>query len=115
MQKKEESHPLEDIECEEEKHRIASTLKAIEGYVMCSCIAIGLLQILSVTYSSKMKKIPFRFLRTTSNEIVSEATVACYLRKNIFSVVNKTSKLGVSRIIKKKQADSLFDEDILAS
>ena len=50
----------------------------------------------------------FRFLRTKSKETFSEATVACYLRKNIFSFIEKSNKFRISQIIKKKEVDPLF-------
>ncbi|WLR43844.1 hypothetical protein LC087_06905 [Bacillus carboniphilus] len=108
-------HPLEEMEDEKEKELILSALKAIEGFVMCSCIAMGMLQMLSLTFSTKINESPVRFLRTKSNPIVSEATVAYYLRKTTFSLFSKTSRLCISRIMKKKQSDPFFDEDLKAS
>lgn len=90
--KKKEPHPTEAIECEETKLLISSTLKAIEGYIMCSCIAIGLLQIISIKFSKEINKTTFRFLRAKSKMIVSDATVTCFLRKKIFMHIAKNSR-----------------------
>jgi len=97
------------------KERIINTLNAIEMYVMCSCIAIGLLQMISLKFSSNdLKVCKFRFLRTVSNEVVSEAIVASYLRKNIFRIMPKNAELSITKIIKNKQLDPLFYENLKA-
>jgi hypothetical protein len=62
--RKEEPHPLEYVTDEREKENIRLTVKAIEGYVMCSCIAMGLLQLVAVRYSSLVPSLFFRYLRT---------------------------------------------------
>jgi hypothetical protein len=113
--KKGEPHPIEDIKSTKEKELILSTLKAIEGYVMCTSIAMGLLQIISIKFSVEINKTSFRFLRTRTNEIVSEATVACFLRKNIIRLIAKNSSFTISRIIKEKQSEPCLYDNELAS
>ena len=100
--KKDESHPLEDVTDSQERKRILKTIQAIEGYVMCSCIALGLLQILSMNFSRQINWSIVRYLRTPSKEIVSEATMACHLRKSIFHSLGKNKDLSITRIIKSK-------------
>ena len=109
--KKDESHPLEDVTDSQERKRILKTIQAIEGYVMCSCIALGLLQILSMNFSRQINWSIVRYLRTPSKEIVSEATMACHLRKSIFHSLGKNKDLSITRIIKSKQGDLEFYED----
>lgn len=113
--KKDQPHPVEKITCKKTQEKIICTLDAIEAYMMCTSIAMGLLQIISLKFSNDMNVGVFRFLRTKSKEVVSEATVACYLRKRIFSFIQKYNRFSISGIIKKKQADHLFYEDRLAS
>lgn len=114
--KKDEIDSIDKIEDAKIKERILSTLNAIEMYVMCSCIAIGLLQIIALKFSpTELNNQSFRYLRTPSKEIVSEATVACYLRKNIFRIMAKNAGLSITKIIKTKQVDPLFLEDLQAS
>jgi hypothetical protein len=116
FKKKDEIEAVDEIEDSKVKERILSTLNAIEMYVMCSCIAIGLLQIIALTVSStELNNKFFRYLRTPSKEIVSEATVAYYLRKNIFRIMTKNASLSITQIIKNKQVDPLFHEDLQAS
>lgn len=101
--KKGEPHPLEYVNDEREKENIRLTVKAIEGYVMCSCIAMGLLQLVAVRYSSLVPSLFFRYLRTPSKTIVSEATVMVYLRKSIFRLFARNPHLTITRIIQAKQ------------
>jgi hypothetical protein len=67
-----------------DRKRILQTVKAIEGYMMCSCIAMGLLQMMALRYSNNVPGLFFRYLRIPSKGVVSEATVMAYLRRMIF-------------------------------
>ena len=83
--------------------------------LLCSSIAIGLLQIIALKFSTtELNNKFFRYLRTPSKEIVSEAIVACYLRKNIFRIMAKNAGLSITKIIKNKQVDPSFYEDLQA-
>jgi len=112
--KKGDKNPLEDMK-ENDKKLIIDTLKAIENYVMCSAIAIGLLQIIAILFSTEINKSPFRFLRIKSNDIVSEATVACIIRKKIFLSIQKNKNLGINKIIREKQREHEFYDDLKVS
>lgn len=101
--KKSEAHPIEHVVCEKEKENIRLTVKAIEGFVMCSCIAMGLLQLVSIRFSDRTPALAFRYLRTPSESIVSEATVMWYLRKHIFRLFAQNRHLAVTQIIQSKQ------------
>ena len=115
FKKKDQIDAIDKIEDKKEKERIISTLNAIEMYVMCSSIAIGLLQIIALKFSTtELNNKFFRYLRTPSKEIVSEAIVACYLRKNIFRIMAKNAGLSITKIIKNKQVDPSFYEDLQA-
>lgn len=115
FKKKAEIDAIDKIKDEKVKERIISTLNAVEMYVMCSCISIGLLQIIALNFSStELNNKIFRYLRTPSKTIVSEATVACYLRKNIIHIMAKNASLSITKIIKNKQADPLYYEDLQA-
>ena len=113
--RKGEPHPLEYVTDEREKENIRLTVKAIEGYVMCSCIAMGLLQLVAVRYSSLVPSLFFRYLRTPSNTIVSEATVMVYLRKSIFRLFARSPHLSITQIIQAKQEIDDSYADSLAS
>lgn len=113
--KKGEPHPLEHVKDEKDKENIRLTVKAIEGYVMCSCIAMGLLQLIAVRYSSLVPGLFFRYLRTPSKTIVSEATVMVYLRKSIFLLFARNPHLSITKIIQAKQEFADDHADSLAS
>lgn len=90
--KKGERTPIDTITDPKEQENIRLTVKAIEGYVQFCCIAMGLLQLLSLNFSKEMQGGTFRFLGTPSKAIVSEATVVSYLRKNIFRIMAKKAR-----------------------
>jgi hypothetical protein len=50
--KKDVSDPIDAI-IEKDRINIVQTLNAIEGYVLCCCIAMGMLQLLAITYSER--------------------------------------------------------------
>ena len=97
------------------KHKIVETLKAIEGYICIAIICMGLLQILSLKFSKELNTSSFRWLRTKTNSIVSEATVAYFFQKNIFRIMVQYSHLNIMQIIKSKQNEELSDEYLDAS
>lgn len=113
--KKGETHPLEQVTNPKEQRNIQQTIKAIEGFVMCSCIAMGILQLIAVQFSHWNRLHFFRYLRTPSKTIVSEATVMAYLRKSIFRMFARQPHLTVTKIIQIKQEIPDSDEDWLAS
>jgi len=108
-------HPIDLIKDPKDQQRILQTVKAIEGYVMFSCIAIGLLQLVSLKYSETIDAPNLRYTRTPSKKVVSEATVVFYLRKNIFRILAENPANSITRIIKQKQRELRFYKDLRAS
>lgn len=80
-----EAEPLDQVTDRHAQERILHTVKAIEGSMMCHCIAMGLLQMIALRKESQRKSKLFRFLRTPSKGIASEATIMAHLRQTIFS------------------------------
>lgn len=115
--KKEAKSPFETITSPKERDLIIKTVEAIECYVQMSIIALGILQILSLKFSNDIndQKFTIRFLRTKSNIIHSEATIACFLRKRIFCFIENRSNMTISKIIKSKQTEPFDYEDLIAS
>lgn len=113
--KKTEAHPINFVESDKAKKNILQTIKAIEGFVMCSCIAMGILQLVALKFSDKINIAKLRYMRTPSKKIVSEATVAYYLRKTIFRVMLKKNEISILDIINKKQVISELYSDFKAS
>lgn len=112
--KKGEIPPLDTITDSKKQEKIKLTVKATEGYVMFCCIAMGLLQMISLSFSKDIQTKSFRFLRTPSKIVVSEATVMCYLRQNIFRVMMKAPNLPITRFIQHKQVKIDVCEDLQA-
>jgi hypothetical protein len=112
--KKDDPDPLEQVTDEDDRAKIHQTVKAIEGYVTCACIATGLLQLIALRYSEEKQGF-FRYLRTFSGNVASEATVMAYLRKHIFWWFAKNRHLPVTQIIRSKQEFPSYDEDLMAS
>jgi len=66
-QKKDVPQPLDDIKSRQERLVIIRKIKAIEGYVLCSAIALGLLQIMSLKLGTGINLKKVRFLRAYSS------------------------------------------------
>ncbi|MEK5491220.1 hypothetical protein MKZ24_11050 [Paenibacillus sp. FSL R7-0297] len=98
--RKEEVHPLETVTNEHDRQRIQKTIQAIEGFVTCQCIAMGLLQLVDLQFSGRTSGLFFSYLRTPSHTVVSEASVAAYLRKSIFRLFAQNPHLSITKIIK---------------
>jgi hypothetical protein len=103
-----ETHPIEQVTAPNERRNILLTVKAIEGYVMCSCIAMGILQLLALHYSHQVSPLFWRYLRTPAKTVVSEATIMYYLRKHIFRLFAQNPHLSITQIILEKQESSGF-------
>jgi hypothetical protein len=95
---------------ENRRAHIKATVEAIDGHAMFGCIALGLLQLLSIQFADTFKGSAVRFMRTASKATPSEATVAHFMRKNIFQLFRFFPHLAITRIISQRQletADSL--------
>jgi hypothetical protein len=103
--KKDDPNPIDLVEDAKAKAHILSAFKAIEGYVALSCVAVGLLQLLAVLFAKSVDFAAYRWLRTKAVGIVSEATVASFMRKTIFSVFQFSPDLPIVGIITRKQSD----------
>ena len=116
-QKKEDASPMELVTDEHSQKKILEAVRAIEMHMMLSCIAMGILQCLSLNVCNEdgvpIEKL--RYLRTPSKKRISEATLMCYLRKHIFRIMNKSPELRITRIIQDKQDKSEIHWDSLAS
>jgi len=94
---------LEAIADDRKKELISVTVKAIEGFVQFCIISLGLLQLVSLLFGDEINATAFRFMRTKSNSIPSERTVADFMRKNIFSTFRFYSNFAIIQIILARQ------------
>lgn len=83
---------------------ILDTVKAIECFALLSCIALGMLQMISILFAKSFTGKVIRFMRTPSNTIPSEATVADFMRKTIYQLFNYFPNLAITVIINKHQS-----------
>lgn len=113
--KKEDPAPLEQVENENARKRILEAVRATEMHIALSCIAMGILQSLSLRYKGKVKSGQLRYQRTPSRERVSEGALMHYLRKHFFRLIGQTPELRITRIIQEQQETSGIYWDSLAS
>ncbi len=106
FRKKGEPDTLGEISNDKLRAAVKATVRAVEGFVMFSCIAMGLLQMVSLWYSAPLNLPDFRYLRTRSSCVASEGTTMCFLRRNIFRFVALFPDLTISRIILRKSHTS---------
>ena len=101
--------PLESITDERDRKNIINSLKATEAYALFGCIALGMLQMISLKFSHKLSS-GFRWLRTKSNVFASEATIADFMRKNIYRMFHDCPAYPIIYKIREKQLTH-FDHD----
>ena len=99
FQKKGTCSPLSLVKDASEQGRILATIRATETFVQLSVIAMGIVQMLSLKYSCVSPARVFRYLRTPSKEIVSEATLMDYLRRHFWRFMAFTPDLSIVQII----------------
>jgi len=109
--KKTDPNPIDKINNKYARDNILKAVKAIEGFVFCAIVATGIMQMVSFKFSGTEELSRIRYMRTISKDILSEATMADFLRRNIFRLLSKSINLTVSRLIINKQIAS--DEAII--
>lgn len=113
-QKKGEPTPLEQVEDEHARKKVLEAVRAIEMHVALSCIAIGILQSLSICYIGKVNSSQIRYQRTPSKGRGSEATLMHYFRKHFFHLMGQKPELCITQIIQGLQEESEEYWDSLA-
>lgn len=103
--------PLAQVKDNHQQQRIIKTLQAMEGYVMFSSIAMGIIQLLCLKYQDDIRVSDFRYLHTPSRKVMSEASMMEYLRRDLFCFMARQGNLTITKIIYDKQV-SLETEDI---
>ncbi len=114
-QKKGEPTPLERVEDERSRKKILKTVRAIEVHMELSCIAMGILQTLSIRFIGKVCSSQIRYQRTPSKGRVSEAALMHYFRKHFFRLLEQKPKSYITQIIHELQEESEKHWDFLAS
>ena len=85
-----------------QQQRIIKTLKATEGYVMFNSTAMGIIQLLCLEYQDDIQVSDFRYLRTPSCKVMSEARMMEYMSRNLFRFMARQGNLTITKIISDK-------------
>ena len=104
--------PLESLVDTHSRKKILETVKAIEAFVFCSSVAMGILQILALDKKYKGEIKTARYLRTASKDTPSEATVMYYFRKRLFHILARNPQSFVTQFIREKQLWGMPDENV---
>ena len=88
-QKKGAPVPLEQVEDAKSRQNILKAVRATQMHMALSCIAIGILQILSITFGGELDSSQLRYQRTPSRGRVSEAALMHHMRKYLFLFMEK--------------------------
>ena len=104
--KKGEPTPLEQVEDGHAREKVLEAVRATEMHMALSCIAMGILQSITILFIGKTSSSQLRYQRTPSKGRVSEAAVMHYLRKYFFQLLGKQPGLRITRIIQEQQDES---------
>lgn len=107
--KKSDPDQLSQITEESHKKAILLTVDAIERFVLCASIAMGIVQMIALDPVMSKGINKHRYLRTSCDNKVSEATVMEYLRKNFFQLLSLKPHSDLNRFILSLQEPD-FDE-----
>lgn len=104
-QKKGEPAPMEHVEGEKPRRKVLEAVRAIEMHMALSCIAMGILQSLSILFSGRIHTSQIRYQRTPSRGRISEATLMHYFRKHFFRLLGQKPELCITQIIQGLQEE----------
>lgn len=113
--KKGEPTPLERVEDGHARKKVLETVRAIEMHVALSCIAMGILQSLSIRFIGQIHSDQIRYQRTPSRGRVSEAVLMHYFRKYFFRHLGQKPELCITQLIQGLQEKPEEQWDSLAS
>ncbi len=95
--------PLEQVEDGHARKKVLEAVRAIEMHMALSCIAMGILQSVTICFIGKVSSSQLRYQRTPSRGRVSEAAIMHYLRKHFFCLLGKQPELRITQIIQEQQ------------
>ena len=101
--RKADPDPLAGIKDSNSRKSILGAIQASEMFVFCSCVAMGIIQLLALDNSFAGKIIESRYLRTKSKDSPSEGTVMYYLRKYFFLFLWSRPDSFITQYIREKQ------------
>ena len=99
FKKKTDPDPLLQVTNSHDQKRILQTIRATQMYALLSCIAMGILQSLSIDFSNGVFKQPLRYQRTPAKTKPSEANMMFCLRQRIFSLLASHAQNEIPHLI----------------
>lgn len=114
-QKKGDPAPIAYVKKKSSRKKVLEAVRAIEMHMALSCIAMGILQSLTILLMGNESRISLRYQRTPAKGRISEGALMHYLRRHIFRLMVQQPELRITRIIQKKQDASGIYWDSLAS
>lgn len=104
FKKKTDPDPLKNVN-ETDRVYILGAIRATECFVLLSCIALGITQLIALDKKYSEQIIKSRYLRTKTEGHISEASVLYYLRQNFFACLLKAPALSLTSIISATMKD----------
>ena len=114
-QKAGESGRLERVKNERSRRNILKAVRATELHMVLSCIAMGILQSISVFSFGKVSSNQLRYQKTPSRGRVSEVALMVHLRNYFILFMEKQPELRITQIIREQRNTSGTYWDSLAS
>ena len=108
FKKKTDPDPLSQVQNCQDRKRILQTIRATEMYALMACIAMGILQALSIDFANGVFKQSLRYQRTSAKSKPSEANMMFCLRHCIFSLLAAHAHNEIPHLI--LSAQSGFDD-----
>ena len=104
--KKGEPNELSKVTKERDREKVLKTINATERFVMIGAIAMGLLQMIILREPNLEPVRNFRYIRTSRNGKVSEATLMYYLRRTLLlSLVGRPESM-LNKYIQQARLDA---------
>lgn len=96
--------PLDNVSSSKDREQIMLTVRATEIYVLMSCIAMGILQGISVEWNRYQFMGSLRYQRTPARNRPSEANIKYVLRCGFFSLLDQNPSHALTQIIRRAQS-----------
>ena len=103
FKKKGAPDPVDMVTDAKDKELILGKIRAIEGFVLIANIAMGITQMLSLSANAQNEVQKTRYLRSIVTTRISEATIMCYFRKNLFALLLQHPNSPITLFIQEKQ------------
>lgn len=107
--RREAPDPLSHVTDPRQRKQILDCIRAMEAFVTCSSIAMGIVQLISMKEYGRGSIRIIRYLRTPSKMKPSEGTVMYFFRRNLFSMLLQHPDSFVTRYIRERQSETSDD------